>query len=54
LLAFCAARKTTPRATRNDAALRGDFQRQLIRRGVELAWPGNLDLTAGDPHRHAM
>jgi hypothetical protein len=54
LLAFCAARKTTPRATRNDAALRGDFQRQLTRRGVELAWPDNLNLADGDPHRHAM
>lgn len=39
LLAFCTARKTSPRAVRNTRQLLTDFQRELIRRGVELEWP---------------
>ena len=54
LLAFCIERKKTPREARNNTALLGDFQRELVRRGVELAWPDNLNLADGDPHRHAM
>jgi hypothetical protein len=39
LAAFCAARKTTPRAVRKEATLLADFQAQLVRDGVPLAWP---------------
>jgi len=30
-----------------------DFQGLLAAEGVELAWPGDLDLAEGDPHIHA-
>jgi hypothetical protein len=53
LAAFCLARKETPRTARNDAKLLADFQSELTRQGFELAWPDNLDLKEGDPHRHA-
>lgn len=33
---------------------RADFQKLLIDHGVELAWPADLQLAAGDPHAHAM
>ena len=39
LVAFCLARKRPPRAVRADATLLGDFQAQLGREGVPLAWP---------------
>jgi hypothetical protein len=39
LAAFCSARGTVPRAVRADPALLGDFQRELVRAGVELEWP---------------
>jgi hypothetical protein len=29
------------------------FQERLVARGVELAWPENLNLDDGDPHAHA-
>lgn len=54
LLAFCLKHHTTPRQVRHTAALLADFQRELVKRGVELAWPDDLDLNAGDPHRHAI
>lgn len=31
-----------------------DFQKILVAEGIELAWPGELDYTQGDPHRHAQ
>ncbi len=34
-------------------ALVGEFQRLLMSRGVELAWPEDLNLEEGDPHAHA-
>jgi hypothetical protein len=39
LAAFCAARATVPRAVRADGALLGEFRRELVAAGVELAWP---------------
>jgi hypothetical protein len=39
LAAFCAARETMPRAVRADPGLLGDFRRELVAAGVELAWP---------------
>ncbi len=39
LAAFCAARRTIPRAVRADPALLGEFQDELAAAGVELAWP---------------
>ena len=39
LAAFCAARRTLPRAVRADEALLGEFQDELAAAGVELAWP---------------
>jgi hypothetical protein len=30
-----------------------EFQQRLTQRGIELAWPANLQLAAGDPHSHA-
>jgi hypothetical protein len=39
LAAFCAAHRTVPRAVRADPRLLGDFQAELVRAGVELAWP---------------
>lgn len=42
LAAFCLARKRPPRAVRASAALLQDFQTQLTRDGVPLAWPSPL------------
>ena len=42
LVAFCLARRQLPRGVRADAALREDFQRQLERDGIPLAWPSPL------------
>jgi hypothetical protein len=39
LAAFCAAHDTLPRAVRDDPALLGHFQAELVTAGVELAWP---------------
>jgi hypothetical protein len=39
LAAHAVATKTTPRAIRNNAAKREEFQASLARQGVELAWP---------------
>ena len=51
LAAFCLDQKERPRAVR--ARKMGDFQRMLMTAGIELAWPAELDLREGDPHRHA-
>jgi hypothetical protein len=53
LAAFCLARRLTPRAVRHAATHLADFQRELVARGVELAWPDDLILEEGDPHAHA-
>jgi hypothetical protein len=39
LAAFCAARRTIPRAVRADPALLAELQDELAAAGVELAWP---------------
>jgi hypothetical protein len=38
LAAFCLERRCGPRAVRTTAALLADFQRELVRQGVELQW----------------
>ena len=53
LAAYCLQHRRTPREVRNSLKVLEDFQRRLIQRGVELAWPENLVLAEGDPHRHA-
>jgi hypothetical protein len=53
LCAYCLQHDVSPR----DVLARSDrvraFQAQLEARGVELAWPENLNLDDGDPHAHA-
>ena len=39
LAAFCLNRKLTPRQVRNTPVHLADFQRELVRAGVELDWP---------------
>ena len=39
LAAYCVKRRLKPRQVRNDAKLLSDFQRELVRQGVELDWP---------------
>lgn len=53
LAAYCLRERRMPREVRNSIEILEDFQRRLIQRGIELAWPGNLVLAEGDPHRHA-
>jgi hypothetical protein len=54
LAAFCLERNCTPRAVYRTPALTRDFQDDLMRRGVELRWPDDLDLQMGDPHAHSI
>lgn len=42
LVAFCLARGQAPRAVRKTATLLADFQEQLLRDGIRLAWPREL------------
>lgn len=53
LCAHCLEHSLTPRAVQQDAARTRAFQARLEARGVELAWPENLNLDDGDPHAHA-
>lgn len=39
LAAFCLERKLKPRQVRNTPAMLANFQRELVRQGVELDWP---------------
>jgi hypothetical protein len=39
LAAWCGQKNLTPRAIRNQKALLADFQREIIRQGVQTAWP---------------
>jgi len=50
LAAFCQQHRSEPHAVANRIA---EFQAILLKQGVELSWPDNLDLEHGDPHRHA-
>lgn len=52
LAAFCLGHGCRPRAVHRNGDRRRAFQERLLQRGVELAWPENLDLTEGDPHAH--
>ncbi len=42
LVAFCLARQCPPRQVRSDSLRLSDFQAQLQKAGVRLAWPGDL------------
>jgi hypothetical protein len=53
LCVHCLDTGLTPRAIHADAERVRDFQTRLEQRGVELAWPENLNLDEGDPHVHA-
>ena len=53
LCAECLERNLTPRAVQADVQKVKAFQERLVARGVELAWPENLNLDDGDPHAHA-
>lgn len=53
LCAYCLDRGLAPRAVHAAADRRRQFQQRLESRGVELAWPENLNLDDGDPHAHA-
>ena len=54
LAAYCLERKTTPRMIYRDAQQVEEFQRRLLKQGIELNWPDNISLEDGDPHAHAM
>jgi hypothetical protein len=53
LAAHCITTGLRPRRVATDPARLGDFQRDLVARGIELAWPDALRLEEGDPHVHA-
>ena len=53
LSAFCLQRKMKLRQVYENPAVREEFQGFLDERGVERAWPENLDIEEGDPHAHA-
>jgi len=52
LAAFCLRHAWRARDVLAHTDRRAAFQQMLERRGVELGWPENLDLAAGDPHAH--
>ncbi len=52
LAAYCLEKTAAPRYVRQKQL--ADFQQRLITRGVEIAWPENLNLADSDPHQHAM
>ncbi|MBL9216011.1 MAG: FAD-dependent oxidoreductase [Opitutaceae bacterium] len=52
LAAFCLEGGCRPRTVRGDPDQLRRFQAALERRGVELAWPEDLDPAEGDPHAH--
>jgi hypothetical protein len=54
LASFCLCRGVPPVSVLENKGMLRDFQEALVRRGVELKWPGDLVLEEGDPHRHAM
>jgi hypothetical protein len=53
LAAHCVLQQTKPHAVPNNAGELAEFQMLLVKHGVELAWPNDLVLEAGDPHIHA-
>jgi hypothetical protein len=52
LAAFCLARKLTPRQVRNTPAHLADYQRELVRAGVELDWPKSHHETGRSYYSH--
>jgi len=52
LAAFCLQRKLRPRQVRNSPAHLADFQRELVRQGVELDWPAGRMATARSYYSH--
>lgn len=52
LAAYCLQHKVTPRQVRNTPAQLADFQRELVRAGVELDWPANFHETARSYYSH--
>jgi hypothetical protein len=53
LCAYCLEHDVPPREVYARSDRVRAFQAQLEARGVELAWPENLNLDDGDPHAHA-
>jgi hypothetical protein len=53
LAAFCHERGHAAAQVGASPALVAEFQRLLLARGVELAWPDALRMDEGDPHAHA-
>lgn len=54
LAAYCMEQGRLPREVREKSALLVGFQDRLLRDGVELQWPRDLNLAHGDPHIHAQ
>jgi hypothetical protein len=52
LAAWCLARGLTPRQVRNTAGHLADFQRELVRQGVELDWPAGFRETSRSYYSH--
>ena len=52
LAAFCLQRDLRPRAVRNTPAHLADFQRELVRQGVELDWPAGHHETGRSYYSH--
>jgi len=52
LAAFCLQRRLKPRQVRNTAIHLADFQRELVRQGVELDWPSGHRETARSHYSH--
>ena len=50
LAAHCVVRGRAPHDVAEHDHLLAEFQRHLVDRGVELAWPADLVLAEGDPH----
>ena len=53
LAAECIEKAVTPQTVAADAGRTRALQDRLAARGVELAWPEDLNLDDGDPHAHA-
>jgi hypothetical protein len=53
LAAYCLERQCAPGQVRRQQPRLSDFQRELVKQGVELAWPATIVLEEGDPHAHA-
>jgi FAD dependent oxidoreductase len=54
LVAHCLRTGLSPQALHQSPQKLYTFQQMLVDKGVEIAWPTDLDLAHGDPHRHAL